>query len=377
MNPPHDLTDKMLILNKTAPRYSELYSQTETTLCVVYLISASVIGLVMNFALIIATLNYKANKLDQASIRIVRHLAGSDILFVLLYMPQAIAWHLTQVGTEDRSTLLCLFLGCLGYLPMVANLFFILMFSLIRLFHCSFPLTNLSLSSNQSKIVTGSVWVIAFISSLVSTVINKFTAKEQILRLSCQLELDGEYSYFISTLVLLPFILIFLTYAGVIITSCRREVMRTVGTPSAYATVSTLIMTIVLFITWAPLITSFLLSIIRHHHFSPGLAPQKVLISKSGMLCYSVNLLVNPCMYSLLNRRFRKYVTKTIARLFRFRDQSSGGSYDVTRSGVKTLESRGMHSKDPRGSMPSPTPSNRDRPNFRDLQIRRQTCPAI
>ena len=67
MNPPHDLTDKMLILNKTAPRYSELYSQTETTLCVVYLITASVIGLVMNFALIIATLNYKANKLGRST----------------------------------------------------------------------------------------------------------------------------------------------------------------------------------------------------------------------------------------------------------------------------------------------------------------------
>ena len=136
-------------------------SYTESIIYSVILSLGNTVGLLGNSLVIAATLDTHINhfKLDRETVIFLRHLAISDVVFILLYPLSILIVYIA--GEWVLGSLMCYVIGLVISFPATANLYFILVMSVHRYIRCRFSLKMHHLTPYRAKIICYVSWVLS------------------------------------------------------------------------------------------------------------------------------------------------------------------------------------------------------------------------
>ena len=272
------------------------------------------LGLIGNFIVIYSSVRHNALKLDAVSLMFIQHLAVADILYIVVVVIPNFATY--SAGRWVFGEVLCNFIAQLRIIPGIANSVLVLAITLHRviLFTCPFR----AFSPQTAKIAAGCVWGGAALLTGSLAIYYKAGAdfRPDIAMCITTLFETAKTAILVTTgfTLLLPLVLIAIT--NMII--CFIAKKHSTGSKSGNNILLIGLLSGCFIFSWIPYIVK---NIMREEYQELDILAYN---------CIAMNSFANPILYSLTNRRFRKYLMHNFkqARL-QFQCRSNENSTDT------------------------------------------------
>ena len=204
-------------------------------------------------------------------------------------------------GGNYLGDTVCRVAGLLRYLPIVSNMAFITLISAYRLFVLYSPFSALLLAKRSADTLSIIVWVLSTVPSVVALAHGTVTFFEPQIGL-CDAYLaslsKGWYYSLLGVLILSPFVTIVSSNIGVWVYVLRMSKKMQSSTKQACITSATI--TTLFVASWGPNIALYIV------------AGHSLALNRVAATVYSLNTVMNPLVYTFVNRNFKDFVLKLV-----------------------------------------------------------------
>ena len=259
-----------------------------------------------NSIVVYASRKYNALHIDSSSVLLIQNLAVADILLaVLAYVPKLVT---LLHGHWALGHVVCYVTAFSQFVPGAVEILTLTCITLYRWYVVRFPYGNLP-NMFQTKLLIGSIWLLALINPIFFVSANKSMAIFDVRTLGCvtnvgkhHLKLVIAFSFFFGILPVITTILFnLLTLARAFWITSSQTPPKKVHNKQALVTVSAICWVFVL--SWMPYLVRIMTMLLS----SKGLPPWFYTLQ------YNLNILsltLNPIIYTLTNRKFRKFLNR-------------------------------------------------------------------
>ena len=308
------------MLNET---YYEVFTLTEGVCLVVYYFLVAILGSLGNLFVIHASRSYSSFDLDRVTVLFVQHLAIADclkILFMTIPMLTNTLYYMTH--PDEFKWYLPYSVGKLSFfLPGFANnavSLFIMAVSLHRSARCLIPTRLYQSGDKSARVVIGIIW---FLAPLFCFVVFFLPISYNMRAALCTMDLTAEMNPILKNLAeytnyplaaLLVSIVILANATSLIYTCILTKDHPNTNFRQANLTVLAISLGMVICYSWLPL------QIVNVYYPKLNLAASRF---TTNMLKFAVPLttatsLINPVLYTMVNKGFKKFAVKVAKRGF-------------------------------------------------------------
>lgn len=291
-----------------------------------------IMGFIGNLTVLISSLKYKAIELDKIDLIFLENIAAADFILTLFgFVPM----FTTLCGnTWILGNFLCRVNAFVINIPAYSEILLIMFTSCYRMWRISCPL-SVPMRSKTIKILVSVIWVVSVSVEFVPAFIPEETvAYYEPLYLQCRHSARPIYNAGILTLILAPLVVIVIANVVIFIMLRKSDTILTKnglkGTNSCHkAAVTILSICAIFIISYAPFILLFLYHLFR--------TPPNWLLT----LCqYSItlNVVMNPVIYTLTNKRFGKFVRRFVLKTGRRISENITHSHNSAVYGVNNVQ---------------------------------------
>ena len=275
--------------------------------CILYIYNFGMIFIAItgNSVVVYASRKFKAINFDSPSVFLIESLAITDILLVLIgYIPKLLTLH---SGHWILGELVCYLTAYGQFAPGTSEILLLTTIAAFRCHYISKPISDTQ-GLLKARITVCTIWIVSIGTSLVLMFLKGAIAYFEPRILSCVTNISVIHKMISIILFLLfamlPFTLTIILNMYCLFYACRYKCLRTTtnyrGNMNAILTVNAVC---VLFITsWIPYIVRVFLTV------SGVVLPPWFFI-----LQYNLNIIslaLNPVIYSVINRKFRRFILK-------------------------------------------------------------------
>ena len=264
----------------------------------------TIFGLIGNTTVIYASIRYGVLKLDKVSLIFIQNLAVADIFYILTTVfPSFLTY---SAGEWVLGKGWCFMQAQLRLVPAIANCLLVLAITLYRM--VLFTVPSRSLSTKSGTICSVFIWAVAIL--VPSATLGRRSSQQKFdLEIGACISLlmyDEPMKVVVYTaiLIFLPLVLITLSNFSICIIVINRSTRR--GEARSGITL-TFLLSGLFILSWSPCIVRNIYRLVNY----PDLVPQKLELLAYN--CIAINSFVNPILYSLTNRSFRKYVVEVVS----------------------------------------------------------------
>ena len=258
----------------------------------------TIFGMIGNFTVIYASFRYNALKLDKGSLIFIHNLAVADLLYtVITVFPNFVTY---SAGVWVLGGGWCFVQAQLRFAPAMANCLLILAITVHRVVLFTVPLR--ALSNRNATICSVVIWAVAILDTSLTLGLTRSTEKldDNIGACVSSLMDDHRMVVLVNTIVLILLPLVLITLTNFVI--CGIAIKHSSGSDDIRKGITlTCLLSGLFIVSWSPYIVRGIYSLV-----DGGDVPQE--ISLLAYNCVAINSFVNPILYSVTNRRFRKYV---------------------------------------------------------------------
>ena len=264
-----------------------------------------------NSIVVYASRKYKALHLDSSSVLLIQNLAITDIILVLVaYVPKFVT---LLYGRWVMGRVICYVTAFSQFVPGAVEILTLTVITLYRWYVVRFPYRNPP-NMFYTKIIICSIWILALANPLVFVTANKSMAIFDVRALACvttvaknHLTLVIAFSIFFGILPVITTVLFnLLTLASAFWMTSTQVPQKKIRNKQALVTVSAICWVFVL--SWLPYLIRIMAMMLS----------TKKLPLWFFTVQYNLNILsltLNPIIYTLTNRKFRKFLNRRIMRL--------------------------------------------------------------
>ncbi len=308
--------------------YSATFVFAEHYALVVYLMLVIVVGLLSNSFVVYATLKYSSFNLDKVTIAFVRHLAVTDLLMVSFIGIPMTYVHLEQPIENPFYRHVCTILGFIYEILVHSHIMFYLAIAAHRFIRCIFPLKLQTITLKQGRWCCVGIWALGVTLSTATAAAMSGNHVEFYMGMAMcaaeTVEMGWYWFNMLYTLVMMLLIIILnvimLLYSTYVNDHAR---VKSRNVLEARITVAIMSLCAVLSNVWVPY------NLITHLLGSSGNGATDSEISDSGtadgalwdhtgqkILTHLpiVTALINPLIYTIVNRRFKEFLINELRR---------------------------------------------------------------
>ena len=273
-------------------------------------------GITGNGFVIHATLRVQVFRVDRSTVTFIRHLAITDLLYIILNIPPLILFILTltpEPGLIETSPKIqeavdkaCYVFGNAHDAMVHCNVIFILVISINRFLRCMKPLQISVMSSRQEAWCLVGFWGMALAPSITkiclqsASILPAYRFESEIAK--CQFSLTGTWETYNLVSVCTAFSLITLCNLGLLILSLNREsrlLTKRMRRMKLQAFLITGGISCIFIVSWLPAVVVSVLSWLQ-------ITPPMPL--KYATHLYIVNTFSNPILYAFVNTGYFKFL---------------------------------------------------------------------
>ena len=182
---------------------ANMISDAERFSWIAWLVFVFLSSFVGSITILVASIKYRAFRLNQVIVTIIEHIAVCDILI-------ALAGVLTQTVSMVTNrwvfgTTACFIRAYIGYYIAVASIFLITTMTVIKFILVKFPLKTRSWSRKQGHVICGAVWVFCLILPVSLVLVDREDVIYQKRLYTCEYNLSSEKWKFLRNLYLAIF----------------------------------------------------------------------------------------------------------------------------------------------------------------------------
>ena len=277
----------------------------EKLILTVYTITALVIGIIGNTAVIIATLKYETFKLDKMTLIFVCNLAVADLFYITTsVLPRAVYM---VVGKWVLGKYYCFYNQMFYVLPVVAKMQFVLAIAVHRYVRCCHPILADKITARQATIFCIFVWIYSTPSTITSIVYYLLSDLEKPLRyinfcVNYTTKKQSESAMFyirFSVQIVLPFISIIFFNMRLLKFSLSEAAKLGKHNLRAIRTIG--LISVVFILTWIPNHVVVCLMLLGQNIKGNHLARIRISFFFVGSFC-------NPIIYTVVNKSFKDFI---------------------------------------------------------------------
>ena len=305
--------------------YYEVFSRAESVCFVIYFILIIIFGGIGNIFIIHASRSYSSFDLDRVTIMFVQHLAIADFLKILFMTIPMLANHFYYMTHPDEfEWYLPNYLGQIGYfLHAMTNVsvgLFISAVSVHRLVRCLAP-TKLRQSGKKGvRTVMGLLWFLAVLFGSVVLFL-PFTYKMNVTL--CSLDLTKKLSPLLQNLseytnyplmTTMTIVVILANLTSLIYTCILTRDNPNTNFRQANLTVLAISLGMIVCYSWLPSVMIGMYSMPAAERAKPDVLPSSIL--KYAVPLTTASSLINPVLYTVVNKGFKRFAVKEVKKIF-------------------------------------------------------------
>ena len=341
------------LCNTTIPdisTYDETFTTPEHVIFTTYLMIIIVVGLSANSFVVYASLKYASFNLDKVTIMFLRHLAVTDLLMVIFTGIPMVFVHMTRPRGNpfERFDWLCTVLGYLYEILVHSHIMFYLVIAAHRFVRCVFPFRLQTMSMNQGRCCCALIWIVGILLFATSPWIfhwagGSHSERDYHVTFSMGMAMCGTATqnkiwwwFNICYTIILMFLIMILNLATLCFSAYinGKANIKSRHVTQARVTVSTMSLCALLSNFWAPYL--FVRMILGNVSITDDSFGMKTLSHLPV-----ITALVNPLIYTIVNRRFKKFLIKEFSRTKR--GMMRGSQMRAMRRRAVSFKDRGQH----------------------------------
>ena len=334
--------------------YSDTFQSYQHVTLTAYLVLIIVGGLSANSFVVYASLRYASFSMDKITILFLRHLAITDILMVIFIALPMLYVHMTQPDEDPFQSIgwLCDVLGYIYEVLIHSHIMFYLIIAGHRFIRCIYPFKLQTMSKKQGRICCVVVWCLGLILfAIFPLTFHTLTAAEgkEVKQVAFSMGMamcgtttqDKEWWLFnlIYTIILI-FLIIILNLTTLIYSTYvnRNAKVKSRNVTEARITVGTMSICVVLSNFWAPY---FLFRSLIGTDGDFKTVDDYSFGSKSMSHLPIITAVVNPLIYTVVNKRFKVFLVKELSRTRR--TVMHGSRVKAMKQQALDFKERGQH----------------------------------
>ena len=270
------------------------------------------VGIIGNATVIYSTVRYKALKLDAVSLLFIQNLALADIVYVIVAIFPSFVTYSARGWVLGQGW--CFVQAQLAFTPGFANSMLVLAITVYRLLLFTVP--HRAVTIRTGRLCVTLIWSVAI---FTPAILNGYLGTKGVFQIRTGACISSVYDdatvavLIISLLlVLIPIVIITIVNISICIIAIRHSTTssahnKTIRRRKNKSLVMTGCLSGVFVLSWMPQVVSNLAK-----PWFPD-QPNEVYILAYNSI--SINSCLNPVLYSLTNKNFRKYVLNTLSNL--------------------------------------------------------------
>ena len=339
-------------LGNSSFSYDETFTTFEHVVLTIYLMIIIVVGLSANSFVVYASLKYASFNLDKVTILFLRHLAITDLFMVIFIgMPMLYVHILKRDGSLFKSLdWLCTMLGYFYEVLIHSHIMFYMIIAGHRFIRCIYPFKLQTMSMTQGRWCCALIWFLGtFLFAIFPWIFHSirnsnWMSDHKAVAFSMEMAMCGTrtdkkgWLWFnvVYTVILMGVIIslnILTLFYAIYIN--RKAKLKSRHVVEARITVSAMSVCAILSNFWAPYILAHMIA-------NPG-EPEKY--NSVGLKTMShlpvVTALINPLIYTIVNKRFKKFLVGELSR--RRRSVLQGSRVRAMKQQAIDFRERGQH----------------------------------
>jgi len=281
---------------------------TEAVLLAGYSSLIAILGLLGNTAIILATCSYKSFHLDSITLQFVRHLAITDICYIVLRVLPNICSHLG--GGWVLGEVVCEVTGTL-YLPAIStNMLLLLVTSLHRYYRCVDPVgTRARLNRTRADILILVTWCLPLCYTLLSELFKKAILYNPNIGL-CDYTYSSNLTLLKEVVKLFQLILpgLGIILVNLLLWAAARRFSRRMNVATRQANLTVMLISSSFVLCWSPTFIEEIWRVV----WTRGLPTW---FDTGHVYVFFLSVILNPLTYCLTNKAFATFMRNTILRL--------------------------------------------------------------